>query len=174
MHKYAYKYTYCHVSGVPWLIITGFGLDDWIYWHFYYNYTQQLIIDDCLRLSPIRSLLDYECLLFSCDWLGSDLRIGHFFSFRCPLVNTPQLHTQSRLQDFSSTNCLRWLLVYEWLQNQLLVLLDLGANRIQNTTSKSTSVTVYILCRGNVLTEPLPSNRPIRIYSLLCKRGLIA
>jgi hypothetical protein len=24
---------YCHVSGVPWLIITGFGLDDWIYWH---------------------------------------------------------------------------------------------------------------------------------------------
>jgi hypothetical protein len=22
---------YCHVSGVPWLIITGSGLDDWIY-----------------------------------------------------------------------------------------------------------------------------------------------
>jgi hypothetical protein len=30
---------YCHVSGVPWLIITGSGLDDWIYWYFYYNYT---------------------------------------------------------------------------------------------------------------------------------------
>jgi hypothetical protein len=30
---------YCHVSGVPWLIITGFGLDDWIFWHFYSNYT---------------------------------------------------------------------------------------------------------------------------------------
>jgi hypothetical protein len=28
------------------------------------------------------------------DWLGSDLRIGHFFSFRCPLVDTPQLNTQ--------------------------------------------------------------------------------
>jgi hypothetical protein len=28
------------------------------------------------------------------DWLGSDLRIGHFFSFRCPLVNTPYLNTQ--------------------------------------------------------------------------------
>jgi hypothetical protein len=22
----------CHVSGVPWLIITGSGLDNWIYW----------------------------------------------------------------------------------------------------------------------------------------------
>jgi hypothetical protein len=39
----------------------------------------------------IQSLLDYERLLFYCDWHGSDLRIGHFFSFRCPLVNTPQL-----------------------------------------------------------------------------------
>jgi hypothetical protein len=30
---------YCHVSGVPWRIITDFWLDDWIYWHFYYNYS---------------------------------------------------------------------------------------------------------------------------------------
>jgi hypothetical protein len=42
----------------------------------------------------LHSLLDYECLLFHCDWLGSDLPIGHFFSFRCPLVNTPQLNTE--------------------------------------------------------------------------------
>jgi hypothetical protein len=40
------------------------------------------------------SLLDYERLLFRCDWLGSDLRTGHFFSFRCPLVNTQQLNTE--------------------------------------------------------------------------------
>jgi hypothetical protein len=26
--------TYCHVFMVPWLIRTGSGLDDWIYWHF--------------------------------------------------------------------------------------------------------------------------------------------
>jgi hypothetical protein len=32
--------------------------------------------------------------IFHCDWLGSDLRIGHFFSFHCQLVNTPQLNTQ--------------------------------------------------------------------------------
>jgi hypothetical protein len=42
----------------------------------------------------LHSLLDYECLLFCCDWLGSDLRISHFFSFRFPLVNTPQLNTE--------------------------------------------------------------------------------
>jgi hypothetical protein len=30
---------YCHVSEVPWVIITGSGLDGWIYWHFYYNYS---------------------------------------------------------------------------------------------------------------------------------------
>jgi hypothetical protein len=39
-------------------------------------------------------LLDYECLLYHCDWLGYDSRIGHFFSFRYPLVNTSQLITQ--------------------------------------------------------------------------------
>jgi hypothetical protein len=42
----------------------------------------------------LHSSLDYERLLFHCDWLGSDLRIGHFFSFRCPLINTPQMNTE--------------------------------------------------------------------------------
>jgi hypothetical protein len=32
--------TYCHASRIPWLIITDSGLDEWIYWHFYYNYNQ--------------------------------------------------------------------------------------------------------------------------------------
>jgi hypothetical protein len=40
--------------GFLWRIIMGSGLDDWIYWHFYYNYKQlrQLTINDCLRLAP--------------------------------------------------------------------------------------------------------------------------
>jgi hypothetical protein len=42
----------------------------------------------------LHSLLDYERLLFYCGWLGSNLRIGHLFSFHCPLVSTPQLNTQ--------------------------------------------------------------------------------
>jgi hypothetical protein len=42
----------------------------------------------------LQSLPDYERLLFHCDWLGPDLRVGHFLSFRCPLVSTPQLNTE--------------------------------------------------------------------------------
>jgi hypothetical protein len=57
-----------------------------------YNQLQQLTINDCLRFAPFC----WTTAVFSsyCDWLGSDLRIGHFFSFRCPLVNTPQQNTQ--------------------------------------------------------------------------------
>jgi hypothetical protein len=114
--------SYCHVSGVPWRIITGPGLDDWIYWHLplqsllitiTYNSSQSMTAQDSLH-----SLLDYECLLFYCDWLGSDLRSGQLFSSRCPLVNTPQLNTQPS----STTELLnslpiesRWLLIYEWI-----------------------------------------------------------
>jgi hypothetical protein len=42
--------------------------------------------------------MDYERLLFHCYWLGSDLRVGHFFSFRCPL--------NTQLSDVTSTNTL--------------------------------------------------------------------
>jgi hypothetical protein len=61
----------------------------------------------------------------------------------------------------------------KWLPNQLRVLWYLGANRIENTTSNSSSVTASICCRGNVLTEPLSSTGLFRVYSLLCKRVLI-
>jgi hypothetical protein len=42
----------------------------------------------------IHSLLSYERFLFCCDSLGSYLRVGHFFGFRCPLVYIPQLNIQ--------------------------------------------------------------------------------
>jgi hypothetical protein len=65
------KKQYCHVSRVPWLIITGSGLGGWIYWHFYYSYSYYnhlRITAHNRRLHRIRSvsLLDYECLLL---WL---------------------------------------------------------------------------------------------------------
>jgi hypothetical protein len=72
----------------------------------------------------LHSLLDYECLLFCCDWLGSDLRIGHFFSFRCPLVNTPQLNTQL------SYECRMIELLWTELNWTELSFYNLGANRI--------------------------------------------
>jgi hypothetical protein len=44
-----YIYFFFHVSGVPWLIITGSGLDDWIYWHIFtittnYNSSQSMTV----------------------------------------------------------------------------------------------------------------------------------
>jgi hypothetical protein len=33
--------------------------------------------------ASLHSLLDYECLPFHCDWLGSDLRICHVFYCDC-------------------------------------------------------------------------------------------
>jgi hypothetical protein len=45
---------YCHVSGIPWLIITGSGLDDWIYWRLLctvsLNYKQSSAIADLHNL----------------------------------------------------------------------------------------------------------------------------
>jgi hypothetical protein len=70
-----------------------------------YNSSQSMTVSDSLH-----SWLDYECLPFCCDWLGSDLRVGHFFSFRCPLVNTPQLNTRFLTNELrlNHWNLLNW------------------------------------------------------------------
>jgi hypothetical protein len=47
---------------------------------------------------------------FAREWLGSDLRIGHFFSFRCPLVNTPPLPDNWTLVSLSVSHIL-WSIV---------------------------------------------------------------
>jgi hypothetical protein len=84
------------------------------------------------------SLLDYERILFCCDWLGSELQIGHF---RCPLVNTSQLNTklfyESRMTDSLTNELSRTELTSRW------------------TEYKSASPTFRvlfcsILCHGNV------------------------
>jgi hypothetical protein len=73
-------------------------------------------INDCLRLAPFLTGLRVSSLLR--DWLGSRLRIGHFFSFRCPLVNTPQLNTEPEF----------WVLLrlnsefsYDWILSSLTI-----------------------------------------------------
>jgi hypothetical protein len=49
---------YTSVRGYAWIIITGFGLDDWTYWCFYYNYTmlQSLITAHNWWLPNARSI----------------------------------------------------------------------------------------------------------------------
>jgi hypothetical protein len=74
--------------------ITGSAFDDWIYWHFYFNYNQLWLLKSMTVSDSLHFLRNHEGLLFHYHLLGSDLRIGHFFSSRCPLVNTPQLNTE--------------------------------------------------------------------------------
>jgi hypothetical protein len=97
----------------------------------------------------LHSLLDYERLRHS---LGSDLRIDHFFSFRCPPVNTPQLNTQ---------------LSYEWT-------LFYNSGR---TEQRPPPRTVRLLLRGSsvvakrIFGEALSGNWLFRVYSLPGERA---
>jgi hypothetical protein len=63
----------------------------------------------------LHSLLNYECLLFHSDWLGSDLRVGHFFSLRRPPVNTPYLNTQLLNELNSRISVWVWVSVWAWV-----------------------------------------------------------
>jgi hypothetical protein len=120
-----YKYSYWHVSGVSWLIITGSGLDDWIYWRLplqsllitmnYYS-SQSVTAWDSLH-----SLPDYECLLFYCDWLGFDLRIGHLSYEWLRMNNERRITIESRI-------------------NYMSPFYNFGANRLDITTSNSSSI----------------------------------
>jgi hypothetical protein len=87
-------------NGYSWLLITGSGWDDWMYWHFYYNYNE---LQEITFLTGLR----VSSLLLWLAWFW----VGHFFSFRCPLVNAPQLNTQVSYEIIPLTR--RWL-SYEW------------------------------------------------------------
>jgi hypothetical protein len=54
---------YCHVSGVPWLIIMGSRLAVWIYWHFYCNYNN--ISSQSMTVSKTRAIPYWTTSLFS-------------------------------------------------------------------------------------------------------------
>jgi hypothetical protein len=67
-----------------------------------YNSSQSMA-----ALDSLHSLPDYECHPFCRDWLGSVLRVGYFFSFRCPLVNsTAERWTVLRMPNEESLNSL--------------------------------------------------------------------
>jgi hypothetical protein len=82
----------------------------WIWWLDLLALLLQLllIIINCNSshqwLPKTRAIPSWTTRVFRCDRLGCDLRISHFFSFRCPLANTPQLNTQ---------------LVHDWITNEL-------------------------------------------------------
>jgi hypothetical protein len=91
---------YCHVYVTN---ITGSGLDDSIYWHFYYDYIQlwQLTISDCLRLAPFLTGLRASSLPLR--RVMNDSRIGSWFSF---LLRLPWTTTVWRKSSFFSARLL--------------------------------------------------------------------
>jgi hypothetical protein len=72
-----------------------------------YNSSQ---FDDCVRLVPFLPGPRASSLP-----LGSDARVGHFFSFRYPLVATPQLHTP--YECWLLYDCFLQYESYIWLPN---------------------------------------------------------
>jgi hypothetical protein len=137
-----------------------------------------------LRLAPFLTGLRVSSLLR--DWLGSDLRIGYFFSFRCPLVNNPQLNTE--LNYWTAY----WILLQlpEWFHEltnesscttrgepkrdhhlELFICYYLFHPLLRNVSLASPYLSIAysasIRCHGNVLTEPLSSKGHIR-HNILC------
>jgi hypothetical protein len=67
-------------------------IDTFLIISFSYNQLQQLTVSGCLGLAPF--LTGPRVSSLRSDWVGSGSGAGHFFSFRCPLVSTPQLNTE--------------------------------------------------------------------------------
>jgi hypothetical protein len=70
VHVYCYISLYCHVSGVPWLIITGSGLDNWILFTLLLQ-LQPIITAHNQRLLETRSVPYWTTSVFSSAWLTS-------------------------------------------------------------------------------------------------------
>jgi hypothetical protein len=56
---------YYHVSRVPWRIITASGLDDWLYWHLYYNLSYSQSIIALSLIYPLHKSLGHAPFSFS-------------------------------------------------------------------------------------------------------------
>jgi hypothetical protein len=141
------------VSGVLWLIITGSGLDDWIYWHFFTiipSHNQWLpktrSILTGLRLSSLiyslpatvtDLILIYE-LLTSAPWMNFEWRMTNDEGRR-----TNHLRMNSFLVLFSTAtppvrmNCP--------VRSHVSSLYNLEKDRIEITTPNSSSITVCFL-----------------------------
>jgi hypothetical protein len=97
---YIYIYIYSHFSGVPWLIKTGSGLDDWFYWrHLLQSFVFTITTAHNQWLSnSLHSWLNYECLLFCVT----------------DLVLIYELVT-------SSASAVRWFTLHSWTLNSLTI-----------------------------------------------------
>jgi hypothetical protein len=132
------------VTCLPWLIISGSGLDDWIYWHFFTITTNQW-------LSKTRSIPYWTTgvFLFHCDeWrTKSPLRLNHWTYLRMPnvwtFVNWTELNflfVTSRRTDYKSPSRTFRLLLRPFV----------AAETCLPSRCPALGYSVSIRCRGNL------------------------
>lgn len=149
------------MSVVPWWIITGSGLD---------LFELQLQLQSIITAHnqwlpktcsiPSWTMSNFSSTVTDLGLIYKSVTSLAYF-VRWLAFHSWTLNHDCNLTDLSSTNDCRL--------SQICVLLYLGENWLHDTTSNSSSVTVSISCRRNVLTKPLSSNGLFYVYSLLCK-----
>jgi hypothetical protein len=99
---------------------------------------------------------------------GSDLRIGHFFSFRCPLVNTPQLNTQLLNSLTTASKWIhQWTLFYSSELIHVLVFLLQHASSLFTCCVFTSSCLVATANSGLSPSSEFPKLSPCFSYQLL-------
>jgi hypothetical protein len=102
-------------------MITGSGLDDWIYWRFYYNCSssQSLITGHNQWLSKTRSIPYWTMSVFS-STVTDLVPIYESVNSSASVVRLLTLHSWTLNHDwllFYESLTYEWLLVYEWLND---------------------------------------------------------
>jgi hypothetical protein len=102
---------YCHVSGVPWRIVTGCGLDDWIYWCLLctisLNYNQYNVIADLLTSQITRTYYPFLGKGFITQKLSLQITMKSSWHFFFNPLGLPIL--QNSTQFFNSIHPGSWL-----------------------------------------------------------------
>jgi hypothetical protein len=130
----------------PWLIITGSGLDDWIYWHLL---VQSLVMT--MNYNNSHSIFSRTLL----SWLPR-------------LAPILVLVLVLRLTYESLTN-LSWLTLHSWTlssttgliqRSHVSSLYNFGKDRIEITTSNSSSIIVWLFVAAETFVNPAARSDP--------------
>jgi hypothetical protein len=151
----------------PWLIITGSGLDDWIYWHLLYNlsesqsitithnqYSAEPFFLDCRGLAPVSfSFYDWpihsDLIRFCTAYIVS--RRTHRKHIRWPAVDICEPHKKHRFL---------YCCIYSALHSNgnYLIVASLFVVAYCCRLYLTTECLPRICLRGNAFTESLPSS----------------
>jgi hypothetical protein len=129
-------------SGFAWLIITGSGLDDWIYWHFF---TVTVNYDSSLSMTAhdsLHSLLQHECPLRR---VTNDTLNSCWMNYDWYLTNVLLIYEWTLFYNFGRTDE-RTVSFYSPVATGISLLIFVAAETCVNLWRRFESV----------FTEPLP------------------